>query len=149
MKADIHVGIEDTLKLIHHEIKHSIKVNRHFGELPEIVCYPGQLNQVYLNLFVNAKQAMAEGGELTVATSIENGWVRIDISDTGKGIRPEHLPKIFDPGFTTKGVGVGTGLGLSIVYQIIQAHHGKITVASEVGVGTTFTILLPVEDETN
>ena len=78
---------------------------------------------------------------------MDRGMVRIEISDTGKGIRPEHLGKIFDPGFTTKGVGVGTGLGLSIVYQIIQAHNGSITVKSELGKGTTFTILLPAAQD--
>jgi signal transduction histidine kinase len=142
--ANIHDGIEDTLTLIHHEIKHSIVVKKNFGDIPEIICYPGQLNQVFLNLLVNSRQAMEQGGTITITTALENDNIRIDFADTGKGIPPENLEKIFDPGFTTKGVGVGTGLGLSIVDSIIQAHGGSISVQSEVGKGTTFTILLPV-----
>lgn len=142
-RANIHDGIENTLTLIHHEIKHKVTVHKEFGAIPEIVCYPGQLNQVFLNILVNAKQAIEDKGEITIKTGMDNDMVRIDISDTGKGISKEHLPRIFDPGFTTKGVGIGTGLGLSIVYQIIQAHSGKIFATSEVGKGTTFTILLP------
>ncbi|MCB2230928.1 hypothetical protein KQH82_09465 [bacterium] len=143
--VDIHEGIEDTLTLIHHEIKHHVTVVRNFGKLPPIPCYPGQLNQVFLNLLNNARQAIVGEGTITITTAMKDGLVRIGISDTGTGIKPEHLEKIFDPGFTTKGVGVGTGLGLSICYQIVQKHFGKIEVASEVGKGTTFTIILPTD----
>ncbi len=143
-EANIHDGLEDTLLLVHHELKHGIQVNRDYGELPMIACYPGQLNQVFLNLIINAKQAMNGKGELSIQTRLVNNNIVMKISDTGVGIPAEHLEKIFDPGFTTKGVGVGTGLGLSICYRIIQDHHGTITAESEIGKGTTFTITLPV-----
>src|SRR5262249_35703300 len=112
--------------------------------LPEIECYPSQLNQVFMNLLVNAEQAMPERGTLRIKTSRDGDLVRIMISDTGVGIAKENLRRIFEPGFTTKGVGIGTGLGLSICHKIIQDHHGKIEVESEVGKGTTFTLTLPL-----
>lgn len=143
---DIHEGIEDTLLLIHHEIKHRITINRRFGKVPPVACYPGQLNQVFLNILINASQAIKEKGEITIATSVKDDYVQISIRDTGVGIPAANLKKIFDPGFTTKGVGVGTGLGLSICYQIIhQTHRGEIKVESEVGKGTTFTVFLPMD----
>lgn len=143
--ANIHDGIEDTLTLIEHEIKHNIKIAKHFGKVPDILCYPGQLNQVFLNLLVNSRQAMENGGEISITTGVEDGCIRIDFTDTGKGISPEHIEKIFEPGFTTKQAGVGTGLGLFIVKSIVQAHGGTIRVQSEVDKGTTFTINLPIE----
>ena len=146
-RVNIHEGIEDTLTLIHHVIKRSIKIVRHYGDLPEISCYPGRLNQVFLNLFNNARQAMSGEGEIRITTRADGGWVYIEIADTGHGIAPDHLSHIFDPGFTTKGVGVGTGLGLSICYQIVQAHKGEITVRSELGKGSAFTLKLPVDLE--
>lgn len=143
--ADIHEGIDDTLVLIHHEIKHGIEVKKEFGDdIPLISCYPGKLNQVLLNLLINAKQAMNGEGTITISTSHSDGNVRVAITDTGVGIPPENLRKIFDPGFTTKGVGVGTGLGLSIVFRIVREDHlGDIQVESEVGKGTTFTVSIP------
>ncbi|MBD3166886.1 hypothetical protein GF324_09825 [bacterium] len=146
-QADIHDGIEDTLLLIHHELKHGIKVVKEFDVLPAIHCYPGQLNQVFLNLFINAQQAMEGRGTLTIITrhDPDNRLVTIKIEDTGKGIDPNHLERIFDPGFTTKGVGVGTGLGLSICYNIVQQHKGEIKVESEVGRGSAFTVILPTD----
>ena len=146
-EADIHEGLEDTLTLIHHEIKHDIKVNRNYGEIPLIACYPGRLNQVFMNLLINARQAIKDKGEITITTYKRKDRVFIEIRDTGVGIPADKLDKVFDPGFTTKGVGVGTGLGLSICYQIIQDHHGEIQVKSEVGKGTTFTIILPTKLE--
>lgn len=143
-EANIHDGIEDTLVLIHHEIKHHIKVVKKYGEIPVISCYPGKLNQVLLNLMINAKQAMKKSGVLTIETLHKDKNVLIKISDNGIGIPQENLAKIFDPGFTTKGVGVGTGLGLSIVYRIVREDHkGDITVESEVNKGTTFTVVIP------
>ncbi|MBD3168600.1 MAG: PAS domain S-box protein [candidate division Zixibacteria bacterium] len=141
--VDIHEGIEDTLTLIHHEIKHRLSIKKDYGDIPRISCYPGQLNQVFLNLFVNSNQAIEDKGEIVIKTSYINRRVIIEISDNGRGIPENKLERIFDPGFTTKGVGIGTGLGLSIVYQIIQDHHGFINVTSEEGKGTKFTISLP------
>lgn len=141
--VNIHDGIEDTLTLVHHELKHDIEVVREFGQVQPIACYPGQLNQVFLNLLVNARQAIKGKGKITIKTHSDGLLVFIEISDTGVGIPKENLSRIFDPGFTTKGVGVGTGLGLSICYQIIKGHRGDITVKSELGKGTTFTLILP------
>ncbi len=146
--VDIHEGLDDTLTLIHHELKHSIKVNKNFGQIPQIACFPGRLNQVFLNLLINARQAMKGGGEITISTYARDDKVFVEFTDTGVGIPPENVKRIFDPGFTTKGVGVGTGLGLSICYQIIQDHRGEILVKSEVGKGSTFTIVLPADLET-
>ncbi len=143
--ADLHEGLDDTLLLVGHELKTGITVERKYGPLPKVQCYPSRMNQVFLNIIVNAKQAMGLRGTLTIETSVSNGHANIAISDTGSGISPQHLSKIFDPGFTTKGVGVGTGLGLSICYQIIADHGGEIGVKSELGKGTTFTLSIPLE----
>ncbi|MBT3232355.1 MAG: PAS domain S-box protein [Calditrichaeota bacterium] len=142
-EANLHEGLEDTLVLIHHETKHNIEIIKNFGEIPVISCFPGRLNQVFLNMLINAKQAIKEKGKITISTHLENDKVYIKFADDGVGITKDKLSRVFDPGFTTKGVGVGTGLGLSICYQIIQDHHGTIKVDSEVGKGTTFTIILP------
>ena len=142
-KYDLHEGLEDTLTLIHHEIKHNITVNRNYGDIPRIYCSLSRLNQVFVNLLINAKQAIKGKGEITITTYQRDTNIFLEFADTGVGIPTEHLVKIFDPGFTTKGVGVGTGLGLSICYQIIQDHHGEIKVESEVGKGTKFTVILP------
>jgi signal transduction histidine kinase len=143
-KVDIHEGLEDTLILIHHEIKHNITVKKDYGEIPPISVYPGRLNQVFLNILNNARQAIEGKGTVTIKTYLAQGKVHVAISDTGGGISPEDIKQVFDPGFTTKGVGVGTGLGLSICYQIIQEHKGNIKVESEKGKGTTFTVTLPM-----
>jgi signal transduction histidine kinase len=145
--ADINEGIEDTLTIIHHQIKHEISVVKNYGDIPKISCFPGRLNQVFLNLLINARQSIEDKGTIIISTYTKNNKVYAEIKDTGKGISREHLSKIFDPGFTTKGVGVGTGLGLSICYQIIQDHHGEILVESAVGRGTTFTVILPTDLE--
>jgi len=142
--VDIHEGIEDTLIIVHHELKHKAVVERNFGDIPPISCYPRQLNQVYLNLLVNALQAIEDKGTITITTFQKSDHIYIQFKDTGIGIPVEALNKIFDPGYTTKGVGVGTGLGLSICYQIVKDHNGEILVESEVGKGSTFTIVLPL-----
>jgi len=144
-KVNLHEGLDSTLTLVHHQLKNRIRVVKEYGDLPEVECYPNQVNQVFMNLLVNAEQAMPEQGTLTIKTFRDQDQVKILISDTGVGIPKENLSRIFDPGFTTKGVGVGTGLGLSICYKIIQDHHGKIEVTSEVGKGTTFTLSLPLQ----
>ncbi len=145
--ADIQEGLEDTLTIVHHEIKHNIKVIKNYGDVPKISCFPGRLNQVFLNLLINAKQAIKGKGEITISTYTRDNKAYIEIRDSGEGIAEENISRIFDPGFTTRGVGVGTGLGLSICYQIIQDHQGEIRVKSEVGKGTTFTVVLPMDLE--
>jgi len=129
--VDIHEGIESTLTLVHHEFKRRIEVHKDFGEIPKISCYPNQLNQVFMNILVNAGQAIEDKGDIFVRTYTKNNNAIIEIKDTGKGIPEESLNRIFDPGYTTKSKGIGTGLGLSIVYQIIENHNGSIEVESE------------------
>jgi len=143
-RVNIHEGLDSSLILVHHQLKNRIEVAKDYGAFPEVECFPNQLNQVFMNLLVNAAQAMPGRGTLTIKTLALGNEVQIKFSDTGVGIPRENMRKIFDPGFTTKGVGVGTGLGLPICYKIIQNHHGRIAVESEVGRGTTFTITLPV-----
>jgi signal transduction histidine kinase len=144
-KADINEGLESTLSIAWNELKYKTTVTRENGQLPRVWCNLGQLNQVFLNLLVNAAHAIVDHGEIRITTWEEAGSVNIAISDTGGGIAPENLKRIFDPFFTTKPVGKGTGLGLAIAYDIIvNKHGGRIEVTSEVGVGTTFTIMLPV-----
>ena len=142
-KADIHEGLESTLTIVQHQLKNRIDVIKNYGNIPHVECHPNALNQVFMNLLVNAAQAIPERGTITIRTFKKGDSVRIAISDTGIGIPAENLSKVFDPGFTTKGVGVGTGLGLSICYKIIQQHGGKIDVESS-DRGTTFTIVLPL-----
>lgn len=149
--SDINKGIESTLNIVWNELKYKAKVRKDFGNLPEVYCYPQKLNQVFMNLLVNAAQAIEKKGEIRISTRFcDSGdpYVEIKISDTGSGIPEDALPKIFDPFFTTKPVGEGTGLGLNMAYSIIKKHHGRIDVESEVSKGTTFTIVLPVLDET-
>lgn len=146
-KADLHEGLDSTLTLVDHELRNRAMVVKDYGNLPLVYCSPNQLNQVFMNLFINASQAMETKGEIRIRTQAYDGRVSLQIADTGKGILPEHLPRIFDPGFTTKGAGVGTGLGLSICYNIIQKHKGTIAVESEPGKGTEFTITLPVQPD--
>ncbi|MEL6183018.1 MAG: ATP-binding protein, partial [Myxococcota bacterium] len=138
-------GLEDTLTLVHHELKHSVKVHREFAPLPPVDCYPGRLNQVFLNLVMNARQAMGPGGEIFIRTFVDTGDACVEIRDTGTGIPHDNLPKIFEAGFTTKGDGVGTGLGLSIVKNIVDEHRGRIDVDSTMGVGTIFTVRIPLD----
>lgn len=142
--ANLHEGLESTLTLLHHEVKNRIKIIKEYGTIPEIECYPNQLNQVFMNLLVNATHAIEGEGTITITTFVENHKIIIKIKDSGKGIPPDELARIFDPGFTTKGVGVGTGLGLSISYNILQKHKGTILVESEKGKGSDFKIIIPI-----
>ena len=145
-EADVHEGLDSTLTLLHHELKNRISVVKEYGEIPPICCYPNELNQVFMNLLVNAIQAIEGQGTIRIETTVDRAYVYVKISDTGVGIPPRDIDRIFDPGFTTKGVGVGTGLGLSISYNIVQKHRGKIEVESEVGKGSTFTVRIPNTD---
>lgn len=144
--ADINDGVESTLSIVWNELKYKAAVRREYGELPRVWCNPGQLNQVFMNVLINAVHAIDSQGEILIRTWSEGDEVGIVISDTGSGIAPEDLPHIFEPFFTTKEAGKGTGLGLAIAYDIIAGKHGgRIEVESEVGKGTTFTITLPVK----
>jgi two-component system NtrC family sensor kinase len=142
--ADLHIGIESTLAIVANEIKYKASVEKHYGELPEITCVAPQLNQVFMNLLVNAAQAIRERGVITIRTGRDGDMVWVEIGDSGAGISPENLNRIFEPFFTTKPVGSGTGLGLSLSYGIVKTHGGRIDVASTVGSGTTFTVRLPI-----
>jgi PAS domain S-box-containing protein len=147
--ADINECVDSTASIVWTMMKHSVVLEKEYGELPEICCYPMQLKQVFMNLLVNAYQSIealakeAEPGTIWVRTRIAEGGVEIEIEDTGEGISPENLGRIFDPFFTTKEVGVGTGLGLSTSYSIVERHAGQISVTSEVGRGTCFRVWLP------
>ncbi len=142
-RVDLHEGLESTLAVLGFELA-AITVDRAFAELPLVECYPNRINQVFMNLLHNAVQAMPDGGTLKLMTSSEGDRVRLEISDTGRGISPEHLAEIFEPGFTTKGGRVGMGLGLAITHQIVAHHGGDISVSSTVGEGTTFVVELPL-----
>ncbi|MBI4230658.1 MAG: hypothetical protein HY608_07460 [Planctomycetes bacterium] len=143
-EANVNDCIETTLKVIWNELKYKCKVLKRLGDLPPIRCYPGQLNQVFMNLLINAAQAIPERGEIRIETEASDKDVIVRISDTGTGIPEENLAKLFTPFFSTKPVGKGTGLGLSIAFGIIQKHGGRIDARSTVGKGTTFTIHLPL-----
>ena len=144
--ADLHKGLDSTLNIVNNELKYKAEVVRDYAELPPIECIASQLNQVFMNLLVNAAHAIEDHGAITVRTGAQDAdWVWVAIADTGRGIPPDNLKHIFDPFFTTKPVGTGTGLGLSLSYGIVQKHGGHIEVDSEPGRGTTFTIRLPVQ----
>lgn len=142
--ADLHKGLDSTLLIVNNEIKYKADVVREYGDIPPVECLLSQLNQVFMNLLVNAAHAIEEHGTITVRTGMEGNEVWVDIVDTGQGIPPENLKKIFDPFFTTKPIGKGTGLGLSVSYGIVEKHHGRMEVHSEVGRGSTFRVWLPV-----
>jgi len=160
--TDLHRELDSTLNIANHEIKYKAEVNKEYGDIPDIECVTSQLNQVFLNLFVNAAHAIDDHGTITLKTSTgtlpdglsekkdgaeetsEESWVCISVGDTGCGIDKEAIPKIFDAFFTTKPAGKGTGLGLSLSRSIVQKHGGHFTVDSEPGKGTTFSVWLPV-----
>lgn len=145
--ADLNKCIDSTLNIVWNELKYKAEVVTLYRDIPQVLCYPQQLNQVLMNLLVNAAQAIKEKGVIKVKTSAENNRAVVEIYDTGEGIPPENLSRIFEPFFTTKPVGKGTGLGLAVAYAIIQKHGGDIKVDSEVGKGTCFTVSLPIEYE--
>ncbi|OEZ54338.1 ATP-binding protein [Duganella sp. HH105] len=143
--ADLHHGLDSTLNIVANEIKYKARVDKQYGTLPPVTCLASQLNQVFMNLLVNAAHALRELGVITLRTGAADGWVWIEVGDNGCGIAPENLNRIFEPFFTTKPVGSGTGLGLSLSYGIVNRHGGRIEVASVVGQGTRFTVHLPVQ----
>ncbi|MBO9749696.1 MULTISPECIES: ATP-binding protein [Xanthomonas] len=143
--VDLHAGLESTINIIWNELKYKVTLERNYAELPLVECLPSELNQVYMNMLLNAGQAIVERGTITVTTGrdeAENVWIQFQ--DSGAGIAPDLLQRIFDPFFTTKPVGSGTGLGLSISYGIINKHHGRIDVESTPGQGASFRITLPI-----
>jgi signal transduction histidine kinase len=133
------------LNIVNNEVKYKADVVKQYGDIPDIECLPSQINQVVMNMVVNAAHAIkGKRGAITVSTGAEGENVWIKIADNGCGIPKENLLRIFDPFFTTKPIGTGTGLGLSLSYGIVQKHRGSIEVESEVGAGTTFCITLPI-----
>ena len=142
--SDLHKGIDSTLNIVNNEVKYKADIIKEYSDIPEIECIPAQLNQVFMNLLVNAAHAIEEHGTITIKTWADDNDVFVSVSDTGQGIAKENLRKLFDPFFTTKPVGEGTGLGLALSYGIIERHSGEILVDSIVGKGTTFTIRLPI-----
>jgi PAS domain S-box-containing protein len=143
--ADLNEGLESTINIVWNELKARTTLHRDYGDLPKVFCYPHQLNQVFMNLLVNAAQAIPERGDIWVKTWADTQNVYVDVRDTGTGIPEEHLSKIFAPFFTTKPDGQGTGLGLSVVCGIMSRHGGTVRVKSRVGEGTTVHLSVPVE----
>lgn len=142
--ADVHECIDSTLEILGHELK-TLHVVREYGALPRVLCFPQRLNQVFMNLLLNARQATPAGGTITIRTAAREDGVDISVCDNGSGIAPDHLPQIFEPGFTTRRGRIGMGLGLPICRQIVEQHGGELTVASEPGAGACFTLRLPLE----
>jgi len=142
--ADLRRGLESTLNIVHNELKYKATVVREFGELPAVECIPAQLNQVFMNLLVNAGQAIEKQGTISVRCGQEEDWVWVEVADSGAGMSPETRKQLFDPFFTTKPVGTGTGLGLYISYGIIEKHQGRIEVESQPGEGSRFRVWLPI-----
>jgi signal transduction histidine kinase len=144
-KVDIHAGIDHTLELIRHELKARTRVVKEYGEVPQIACFPSELNQVFMNLLINAAQAIEDQGTISIRTFVEDEKVYIQIRDTGSGIPPEQIEGLFDPSFTRNGARVRAGLGLFSSYQAVKRHRGRIEVDSVMGEGSTFTIILPMD----
>jgi AhpD family alkylhydroperoxidase len=143
--CDLHEGLQSVLTLAEHELQGRIEVKKQLGEIPRIPCYPAELNQVLMALLTNAIQAIEGRGSITIRTHLEGGAVHLELSDTGVGIPPEALNRLFVPEFARKGSRVKTRLGLFTSYNIIQKHGGEIRVRSEPGQGSTFTLVLPTD----
>lgn len=142
--VDLREGLDTAITLLRHELGERITVTREYGEIPPIQCYPQQLNQVFMNLLLNGIQAIQGPGSIIVRTERTPDGVAVSVTDSGVGMGPEQLERIFEPGFTTKGLRVGMGLGLAITRQSVDRHGGFIDVRSEPGQGTTFTVRLPL-----
>jgi PAS domain S-box-containing protein len=154
LHADVNKALDSTANIVWTMMKHSVALSKSYAELPPVLCFPMQLQQVFMNLLMNAYQAIEERkakdgapGEIRLRTELSEGGVRVAVSDNGIGMAPEVQRRIFDPFFTTKEVGVGTGLGLSTSYQIVRRHGGKLSFESQRGVGSTFAVWLPLDDE--
>jgi signal transduction histidine kinase len=141
--ADLHRGLDSTLNVVNNELKYKAEVIKEYGELPEVECIPSQINQVMMNLLVNAAHAIEQFGRITLRSGQHDDWVWLEVEDSGHGIEPHLLNRIYEPFFTTKPVGKGTGLGLSLSYNIVRKHSGRIEVFSQPGQGTRFRVWLP------
>jgi two-component system NtrC family sensor kinase len=146
-QADLNECLRTTINIVWNEIKYKASLEKELGEIPKTRCYPQQMNQVFMNLLVNAANAIEQRGVITVRSWEEDGHIYVTVADTGQGIPEAHLTRIFEPFFTTKEVGKGTGLGLSITHDIVKKHNGEITVRSEPGKGAVFTVRIPVVEE--
>lgn len=149
-ETDLHENIENTLSLLSGEIKNRIQIVKDYGSIPLVVCFASQISQVFMNILSNAVQSIEGNGNIWISTRLQQNsegpeFVRISFQDSGKGMTPQLMEKIFDPFFSTKGIGQGTGLGLSISYGVIQNHGGEIQVKSQVGIGTEFIVKIPVK----
>jgi signal transduction histidine kinase len=145
---DVNEGLNKTLLIVKNKIKHNATVHKHFGEVPTILCSPSQINQIFLNLIVNAADSLGEQGDIVLHTWVKDDTVGIRVADTGCGIPEDELSKVRDPFFTTKEVGKGTGLGLSVSLSIVESMGGRMEVQSEKKRGSTFTVILPIPEET-
>ncbi|MBI4984507.1 MAG: histidine kinase, partial [Rhodocyclales bacterium] len=144
-EADINAGLDSTLNVVWNELKYKTEIVKQYGQLPPVRCIPGQLNQVFMNLLINAAQAIEQHGTITLRSGIKGKEIWVEVADTGRGMTPEVLHRVFEPFFTTKPVGKGTGLGLSLSYDIIvKKHGGRFEVDSAPGKGSTFRIWLPI-----
>ncbi len=141
--TDLHRGLDTTLNVVNNELKYKAEVVKEYCDMPQVECIPSQINQVAMNLMVNAAHAIEEFGKITIKTGHEGDWVWFEVRDTGKGMEAAVMSRIFEPFFTTKPVGKGTGLGLALSYSIVQKHHGRIEVESQLGQGTCFRVWLP------
>lgn len=146
-EADLNQGIDSTVLVAHNEIKYKARVDIAFAELPKVVCNISQINQVVMNLLINAAHAIEDSGTITIRTGAEGHWVWFEIKDDGCGMSPDIVERLFDPFFTTKPAGKGTGLGLPLSYNIIKKHNGRIEVQTTPGTGTAFRVWLPVRPD--
>ena len=147
--ADLLQGLDSTLNIVWNDLKYKVRLEKHYGSLPPVECLASEINQVFLNLLLNAGQAIEQRGTIELASGCDDNEAWISITDSGCGIPPEAMPHLFDPFFTTKPIGRGTGLGLAISYGIVAKHHGRIDVSSRVGQGSTFRVVLPIRQPRN
>ena len=141
--ADLQKGLDNTINIISSKLTFKAELVREYAGIPKITCIPYQLNEVFMNLLLNAAHAIKESGKISIQTGFDDENVWVSIKDTGEGISEEHISKVFDPFFTTKPIGTGTGLGLSVCYGIIKNHHGRIEIDSQPGEGAMFKVILP------
>ena len=142
--SDINEGLKATINMANNEIKYHCDLTIDLAPLPLIMVYPGKLNQVFMNLIINASQAITDHGDITIRSFIDEDYAVVEITDTGSGIEPDKFSQIFTPFYTSKPIGQGTGLGLSISHGIMEQHGGKIEVTSTVGLGSCFSIFIPL-----